>query len=621
MNLRSRLAGALLAGGVLVAALGAPAAAAASKPHAVKHPQKMIPGRMVEYKRGIQNGLTTTVGPKDNLRTLAAPRSTWQIVFAGKGWTQVAKVVVQNAVDYWASEIESTVPIKLRVTFANLGGNTLGSAGPTDMVENWVQGDPPPNLDTFYPIALANKLAGVDLNGTTPEISARFDNGSYWYMGTDNVVPANKISFRSTVIHEIGHGLGFLGSGWAGSGTPAIGDSDNGHPWVYDLFVQNGNGVNLWDAINGEQEFSDSVTKGILKGNDLWFRGDFTDPRVKLYAPSTWDPGSSYSHLDEKKYPRGSLNSMMTPIGDFGEGNATAGPIVLKMFQDMGWGTPTDRECEQPGDLNADGFNDVVGIAANGDLVWAPGTDTGKLLGRRVISPSFGGFKHVVIQDWSGDGCADLIMYSSDTKELVFFPVSGDVDVALAATIATWEGDTSAWTVTGLAATGDFNGDGNNDVLVRANQTLPTTQKGQLWLIAGNGNGGLLPEPNGIVFLGTSLGGTNTSAYTEFFSAGDWNGDGNGDLFVRAKANNGTLRLFRGNGTGGFRSPQAKGTGWNFYNQLFGSFDLTGDGFPEIVGRSASSGSLIIERANATGGFLSGRPTISRNWGTFPVID
>ena len=44
-------------------------------------------------------------------------------------------------------------------------------------------------------------------------------------MGLDNVVPANKISFRSTVMHELGHGLGFLGSGWVQNGKGTFGDA------------------------------------------------------------------------------------------------------------------------------------------------------------------------------------------------------------------------------------------------------------------------------------------------------------------------------------------------------------------------------------------------------------
>ena len=95
---------------------------------------------MIDYRAGIQNGMTTRVGPKNNM-SLAAPRSTWQIVFAGNGWTQAARVVMQNSVDYWASEVASDVTIKIKVTFKDLPGNTLGSAGPSTLLENWVDGD------------------------------------------------------------------------------------------------------------------------------------------------------------------------------------------------------------------------------------------------------------------------------------------------------------------------------------------------------------------------------------------------------------------------------------------------------------------------------------------------
>ena len=245
-----------------------------------------------------------------------------------------------------------------------------------------------------------------------------------------------------------------------------------------------GDGTTLWNQNTWSQRLTDGATKTALKSNDLWFEGPATSPRAKLYAPSTWEPGSSYSHLDEKKYPRGSLNSMMTPIGDFGEGNADAGPLVLQIFEDMGWGLPTDRTCAKPGDLDSDGFNDVVGVASNGDLTWAPGTDTGKLLKRKVASAGFGGFKPMVIEDWTGDGCADLIAYTPADGHIYALPVTGSFDVGTFVDIV----DFTGWTVTGIAAVGDFTDDGNNDLIVRANE-VSAVEKGQLWLLAGNGAG------------------------------------------------------------------------------------------------------------------------------------
>ena len=59
--------------------------------------------------------------------------------------------------------------------------------------------------------------------------------------------------------------------------------------------------------------------------------------RPLLYAPSPFEEGSSFSHLDEGTYPAGSGNALMTPGVHYGEVEHSVGPIVLGMFQDMGW--------------------------------------------------------------------------------------------------------------------------------------------------------------------------------------------------------------------------------------------------------------------------------------------
>lgn len=605
MNRRSRLSSALLAGGVMTAMLGTHVVAAAPSPQIVRHEMRQVAGIKAGYQLGTMDGRSTWVGPMHQVRAAAA-LSNITITYKGTGWTAAAKAVFEDVAQYWESQLQSDVEITVVVTLKDLPGNTLGQAGPRNGFENFVGA---PFGNTVYPVALANKLAGVDLDPGVPDITAQFDSRMPWYMGLDNVVPADKVSFRSTVMHELGHGLGFLGSGWVQNGRGSFGAAGfvaNDDHWIYDLFAQNGAGTALLTLPNNSTRLGTA-----LRSDNVWFQGVATDPRVKLYAPSTWDGGSSFSHLDERTFKRGTLNSLMTPIGDFGEGNATAGPIVLAMMNDMGWNAASPTACSAPGDLTGDGFNDVIGVSSTGDLTLAPGTDTGKLLARQNRSAGFGGFKPIVIEDFTGDGCADVIAATNVTHELLVLPVTGDFEVGTFGLITTWVDGPTTWTITGIAAVGRFTNDANNDLLVRANQLGPDPQKGQLWLIAGDGAGGAL-EP-------TSLG-TGWASYTEFFSAGDWDGDSIGDLFVRTKANNGTLKLFPGNGFGGFKASKTKGTGWNFSSELFGSFDLSGDGFADIVGRD-STGALRIERATRTGDFISGTPVISKGWGSFQVID
>jgi hypothetical protein len=90
----------------------------------------------------------------------------------------------------------------------------LGSAGPTAVIRDFPGA---PLTNTWYPIALANALAGSDLNGSTPEIQAVFnsdvDNSSVlgstdWYYGLDGN-PGNDIDLLTVFLHELAHGLGF----------------------------------------------------------------------------------------------------------------------------------------------------------------------------------------------------------------------------------------------------------------------------------------------------------------------------------------------------------------------------------------------------------------------------
>jgi hypothetical protein len=63
----------------------------------------------------------------------------------------------------------------------------------------------------------------------------------------------------------------------------------------------------------------------------------------RMYAPLSWDQGSSYSHLDENTYPNGDPNSLMTPGINNGEAVHDPGPIARGMFTDMGWTTSASQ--------------------------------------------------------------------------------------------------------------------------------------------------------------------------------------------------------------------------------------------------------------------------------------
>lgn len=122
---------------------------------------------------------------------------------------------------------------------------TLGSAGANSV---WRDFPNAPYPGTWYSAALANTLAGADLDeGTEPEINSHFNvnlgqtgclDGTSFYLGLDGNAPANTINFAVVLMHEVGHGLGFQAL-TSGSSGARISDGVNAYPaqwerWMYD---------------------------------------------------------------------------------------------------------------------------------------------------------------------------------------------------------------------------------------------------------------------------------------------------------------------------------------------------------------------------------------------------
>ena len=253
------------------------------------------------------------------------------------GFTPEAEAAFQYAVDIWASLIKSPVPIIVNANFIELGDGVLGSAGPSTVVRDF-EGSP---VDTtFYPIALAEKLAGKNLN--TPDgadINSNFSSTFPFYFGLDGNPPSSEFDFVSIVLHELGHGLGFTGLvTFDNTVDPQIGSWDlvnSGKSSIFTKYAELGDG-SLLTSLPTEG----GATTNALISNDLFFNAPLTvvtlGERAKLFAPSAWNGGSSFSHLDENEFPAGDPNSLMSP--SFGRGEAIHDPgVSLDMFADMGW--------------------------------------------------------------------------------------------------------------------------------------------------------------------------------------------------------------------------------------------------------------------------------------------
>jgi len=277
-------------------------------------------------------GEPSFVAPPDaGATSLRVPAATIRVTY--QGITRPARRAFQRAVNIWEPLLASSVPITVRATFAPAGRGNLGSAGPSRLYRGF-RGAPKPG--TWYVDAIANKRAGRNLH-KSPDIVARFNsNRSDWYFRTDGDTPSNRYDFTSVALHELGHGLGFLGAGRVGGtgrGTVRL----SGSPLGYDRLTESGAGARLLSFANGSTRLGDQ-----LRSNNVWFdspqvRSASGGNRARLYAPATFQPGSSYSHLNEATYRRRNPNSLMTPFLGGGEAIHNPGPITRAVFSSIGW--------------------------------------------------------------------------------------------------------------------------------------------------------------------------------------------------------------------------------------------------------------------------------------------
>jgi len=263
---------------------------------------------------------------------------TAEFIVTYSGFTTEAKTAFQYAVDIWSTLVSSPVPIRLHATWESLDEGVLGHASPATFYRGFA-GAKNPNY--YYPVALVEKILRRPINSDNEaDIEASFSNNMTWYYGTDGKPTIGKFDLVSVVLHEIGHGLGFVGSFYKPESQEIVGFGlGAGSPVIFDHFIENTEGKQLIaDGAfeNPSAELLKQTTSGKLYFNSpINISTEGTKP--KLYAPTKYNSGSSVYHLDETLYYSANPNSLMSPQLGYAEAIHNPGPITLNIFKEIGW--------------------------------------------------------------------------------------------------------------------------------------------------------------------------------------------------------------------------------------------------------------------------------------------
>lgn len=268
----------------------------------------------------------------------------------------------ERAVSIWEAHIESSVEIRIDAgRIANPDPNVLGGTIPnefwvveTDGGDRFIAGD-----------ALADALVGSDIGeeeldeSNPPDMLTDFNfDRSDWHFGEGDA-SAGELDFTTVALHEIAHGLHYLSlcryDQGTGQCTFELSDGSREAGIYTDFLFEQSDGD--LTVLSNEEEFppNSQVLGDALTSNQLVFSGGRADAAARnessgpvppeIYAPASYQPGSSISHVDETTYPRGSRNALMTPRVNAAETNRNPGSLVCGQLADMGW--PLGDQCNR----------------------------------------------------------------------------------------------------------------------------------------------------------------------------------------------------------------------------------------------------------------------------------
>lgn len=253
-------------------------------------------------------------------------------------WPAEARVAMEYAASIWSDALQNEQPFEVHACFTPFASGTqqIGSAStPYRTIADALDKE-----KVAYPKVIYEVLTGKNSSGRDIRLLA--NSRTDFYYGTDRNVGENQIDFVTFALHELGHGLGFVGPNTVRDGIGRIGvytgEGENNEsiyaPSIFDLQVELGGGaIPLVELPNPSSEMELALT-GVYDG--LYLNLERVDTyseasdRLKLYTPPGYQSGSSYVHFENDR-------ELMSRSIVFGRANHQLGS-ALTVLQNMGWG-------------------------------------------------------------------------------------------------------------------------------------------------------------------------------------------------------------------------------------------------------------------------------------------
>jgi hypothetical protein len=299
---------------------------------------KQIPATNWGYVRAGVDPVTQS-SPRPTPKNLEAQS---KFVVKYNNFPDWAKKEIQAAVNVWSANFNSSVPVTVDASWGRSSSwGVLGSARPGSFFSAF-SGAPDSSL--WYSSAVANALAGKDLDKTDPEIIIQVNSAATWNTRGDGAPSLSEYDLESVFIHELGHGLGFLSND---SYDPSFALGSLDQPTPFDAYLQTSDGRRLADLPTPSKELGVALTSSLVWNGALGIKAN-GGIKPKMYTPARYESGSSTSHLDENTFSKSGLDSVMTPSLDPGEVFRQPGPLLLAMMEDMRNKPPAGIATELP---------------------------------------------------------------------------------------------------------------------------------------------------------------------------------------------------------------------------------------------------------------------------------